>query len=313
MNKVTNTALTDDIKAKADSKLDEAGKALLSHKEILAHIFKACVPEFKDVPYLELVNGNAMGKPELSKVISENTEGATSHGKRIHYDLKIRAITPIKEVAELIINIEAQKSVNKKYPLLKRAGFYCATMLSEQKGTEFMRTDYGNIKKVYSIWVCTRTPKKRWNTIKEYHTVEKDVVGKGSKEKESNYDLSRIVMIYLGEEGSGTGLLRLLETLFVSSKQPKEKLEILKNEFEIKVTEKIKEDISEMCNISAGIREDALLKGRVEGRIEGRVEERVKSITSLMENAGWTLEQAMKMLGISEEEQSMYKEKLINY
>ena len=41
---------------------------------------------------------------------------------------------------------------------------------------------------------------------------------------------------------------------FVSAKKPEEKLEILKNEFEIKVTEKIEEDISEMCNINAEIR-----------------------------------------------------------
>ena len=46
-------------------------------------------------------------------------------------------------------------------------------MISAQQGVEFS-TDaddpvkYGNIKKVYSIWLCTDTAQKRANTIERY-------------------------------------------------------------------------------------------------------------------------------------------------
>ena len=38
---------------------------------------------------------------------------------------------------------------------MARSAFYCARILSQQKGTEFLNSDYGGLKKVYSIWILT--------------------------------------------------------------------------------------------------------------------------------------------------------------
>jgi len=52
-----------------------------------------------------------------------------------------------------------------------------------------------------------------------------------------------------------------------------------------------------MCNISKGVEEKGIQKGIQDGLLQ--------AIKNLMDNADWSIEQAMKMLGISEEEQPL--------
>ena len=42
------------------------------------------------------------------------------------------------------------------YPLTKRAIYYCSRMISAQHGPIFTKSEYGKIRKVYSIWICTQ-------------------------------------------------------------------------------------------------------------------------------------------------------------
>ena len=51
-----------------------------------------------------------------------------------------------------------------------------------------------------------------------------------------------------------------------------EKLDILKNEYHILMEKSIEEDVKVMCNLSDGIEERGIIKGRAEGKAEGRIE-----------------------------------------
>ena len=53
-----------------------------------------------------------------------------------------------------------------------------------------------------------------------------------------------------------------------------EKLDIIGNEFQIPLENDIRKDVSEMCNLSQGIKEAGIAEGREEGRVEGREEGR---------------------------------------
>ncbi len=70
-----------------------------------------------------------------------------------------------------------------------------------------------------------------------------------------------------------------------------------------------------MCNLSDGIYNEGLIKGRSEGLTKGLSEGKNKAtldnLKSIMKNLNLTLDQALKGLGISEDEYSKY-EKLIN-
>ena len=62
------------------------------------------------------------------------------------------------------------------------------------------------------------------------------------------------------------------------------------------------DEVSYMCNISKGIRE--------EGRAEGRVETVLEAIRNLMDSMKWTAEEAMAVLKVSEDEYSKYENML---
>ena len=65
-----------------------------------------------------------------------------------------------------------------------------------------------------------------------------------------------------------------------------------------------------MCNLSQGVEEKGLAKGLVKGRAEGRAEATVTLIRNLMDSASVSIEKAMSMLKISEEDRAKYIELL---
>ena len=57
-------------------------------------------------------------------------------------------------LSQIIINVEAQKDEPQRYGILNRAVFYVSRLISSQKERDFENTEYDDIKRVYSIWVC---------------------------------------------------------------------------------------------------------------------------------------------------------------
>lgn len=168
-------------------------------------------------------------------------------------------------------------------------------MISSQYGIEFTENHYERIKKVYSIWVCANPPKYRKNTITCYAVQEENLIG-NVIEKREHYDLLTAILICLGdsEDDKYTGILKLLDVLLSSEKDPEEKKEILQDEFGIKMTKTFESEVQAMCNLSEGVEKRGIQKGIL------------SSIQNLMESMGWSAEQAMTALKIPEAEQVQY-------
>ena len=111
-------------------------------------------------------------------------------------------------------------------------------------------------------------PQVEWSLQKRI--AEDNLVGE-VKETKSHYDLMAAVMICLGEPGDEnySGILRLLDVLFSVETNPKEKGQILENDFSIKMTQSIESEVSLMCNLSKGIEERGIEKGKQEERQRG--------------------------------------------
>lgn len=267
---------------------DESCKNILANKIILAWIMKSCMKEYKDCSICDIADHYIEGTPEISqrevhrdetpasdpgKIRGENTEDKTVNEGTVRYDIMFRAILPQgQEKIELIINIEAQKDFYPGYPLIKRGIYYGCRMISSQYGTIFTNSHYEKIQKVYSIWICFNPPEKRKNSINIYSVKEKNVVGK-VKEKEADYDLLTAVMICLDsgkEEKEGTEeseILRLLEVLFSTERELKEKEKILENEYGITMTYEEKEEVEKMCNLSEYVWEKGLTYGELQNLV----------------------------------------------
>ncbi len=278
----TDTTIAKNIRV-ADEKAsyDAACKRLLSEKIILAWIMKNCLEEYRDYDVEEIAEKYIEGTPQVGEVAvspdesnrvsmiqgAGNEDTSLTEGT-VTYDIRFLAIAPVSgELIRLIINIEAQNDFYPGYPLIKRGIYYCSRMISAQYGTEFTNSHYENIKKVYSIWICMNPPKSRENSITRYYIAEENLVG-SVKERKADYDLMAAVMICLGKEGdSGTDLLKLLNVLLSTETCSQDKCQILEEDFHIRMTQTLESEVSLMCNLSKGVEEKGIEKGRQEGII----------------------------------------------
>ena len=113
-----------------------------------------------------------------------------------------------------------------------RALFYCARMVSEQKDTEFRHDDYGDLKKVYSIWLFMESPNYAAHTISSYAITHNNLYGEFVENE--RYDLMNVVAVRLAVDEAlegGSELHQMLETLFASEMTVQEKEEKLEKDF----------------------------------------------------------------------------------
>ena len=265
---IKNTILTTD----KDAQYDESAKRLLGQKSILAHILVKTVDEFagmdpKDVvsyiegePFINTVPietglTNAVIKNEESRVVGLNSENPELHEGMIRFDI-IFYVRMRDGLSQIIINVEAQKDEPNGYDILNRAIFYVSRMISSQKERDFSNSNYNDIKQVYSIWICMNMPE---NSLEHIHLVKDSIVN--SHAWKGKLDLINIVMIGLAEElpehEEKYELHRLLGALLSQDLTVNEKLDIIGNEYAIPMEKDFREDVSIMCNLSLGIREDA--------------------------------------------------------
>ena len=308
-----NTPLAEDIRATdQNAKYDAACKKLLSQKIILAWIMKSCLDEYRNCDVKEIAEKYIEGTPQVGEVpvapdetnaprirgIS-NQDASLTESSSV-YDIRFMASAPSSdELIQMIINVEAHNKFNPSYPLVKRAIFYCGRMLTAQYGTEFVHSEYQKLKKVVSIWVCMAPPNERKNSITRYHLTEENLVG-NVKEPFQNYNMIDVVMVCLGGESKENydGVLKLLDVLLSSNAGESKKRQVLQDEFDIPMTETLEAEVRQMCNLSEGVMELGIEKGKVEGFLA--------SIRNLMANTGWPLEKAMESLGLPEMDRPKY-------
>lgn len=278
----TDTTIAKNIRVTDEkASYDAACKRLLSEKIILAWIMKNCLEEYRDCDVEEIAEKYIEGTPQVGEVAVSpdesnrvsmiqgvgNEDTSLTEGT-VTYDIRFLATAPVSgELIRLIINIEAQNDFYPGYPLIKRGIYYCSRMISAQYGTEFTNSHYENIKKVYSIWICMNPPKSRENSITRYYIAEENLVG-SVKERKADYDLIAAVMICLGKESdSDTDLMKLLNVLLSTETGSQDKCQILEEDFHIRMTQILESEVSLMCNLSKGVEEKGIEKGRQEGII----------------------------------------------
>ena len=133
-----------------------------------------------------------------------------------------------------------------------------------------------------------------------------------AKELVRHYDLMTVIVIGLGDltDKECTDILRLLSALLSSQADAAQTKQIMRDEFGIPMTEEMERTVTEMCNLSEGVENRGIAKGRAEGRVEGRAEGLMESLHNLMDSMNWTIEQAMSALKISDEDRQKYQELL---
>ena len=291
---VRQTGISNTLDVAADkAKYDNCAKKLLAYKAIDA----------EHAVHQDHLNRNAKINGD-NQIIKMNSESTAIKEQTVYFDVRFQATLPgEKEPITLIINLEIQNQDKPGYALVRRGLYYCARMISEQYGTEFVDEHYEEIQKVYSIWICPSVAVRRKNGILRYHTVEEAIYGRPYVQKE-DYDLMEVVILNLGDARMENEykILNLLNTLFSQEITPDEKKEILKNKFNIATTAELESEVQNMCNLSSAIENKGKEIGRQEGRQEGLQEgrqEQAKATAIRMNQKGLPIEVIADSVGFS--------------
>lgn len=263
-----------------DAQYDNSAKRLIAHKIILARILVKTVEEFKGMDPLEvaaLIEGlpyisavpvepgltNAVHFQNGQRLVGFNTENQELNEGLVRFDI-VFYVRMKDGLSQIIINVEAQKDEPGEYEILNRAVFYVSRLISSQKERDFENSSYDDIKCVYSIWICMNMEE---NTMSHIHLTKGDLIG--SYEWKGNLDLLNIIMIGLAKElpehDETYELHRLLGALLSRELTVDEKLDIIGKEYDIPLEENFRKDMSTMCNLSQGVKEEGIAIGRAEG------------------------------------------------
>jgi len=264
---MSDTNLAQAVEAtNASSSYDTNIKFLLADKQILARILKYAVSEFKDMTIEDIIASIGddieietrpldAGLSNLGRINTTNTEDSIPGEGKIVFDIRFTAYH-IETEMKFLINLEAQRSSDSAklgYHLENRIIFYLARMISAQKQTEFFHSDYDNLKKVRSIWLCLNNSEDG-DSIEEISLNRNTVFG--NKKNKYDIDLMRGIIINIRNgkniKDSQNTLISMLEKL-LSEISVDEKKRILTEEFGMIMTTELEGRMQTMCNWSEAI------------------------------------------------------------
>ena len=262
---------------------DAQCKKVLSNQYILSWIMQAVIEEYENLsrdfirrcienepeigtfyvePKKDIKEENLL-KNTKAKIEGLNTEDKDAIEGEITYDIRFAAFVP-RDMGrmKILVNVEAQKNFYPGYPIVSRGVYYDARMISSQNGVEFEVPNYGDIKKVYSIWICVNAPKHVGNALTIYNIQKVDVEGYAPELKE-NYDKMSVAMVYLNQKAPrNKGFFDMMNTLLSPELDVETKKSILRNEYQIPMEREVVKEVSFMCNLSEWVLETGIEKER---------------------------------------------------
>lgn len=281
---------------------DSLCKHILSYKIILAYILKQVIYEFKDFSIETIMKEyikDDFSNEELSQLLSGDRESNTLESGHIRFDILFSTHDPYQRKG-ILFNIEAQYSEPSHYKLENRMQYYVSRLVSLQKQTIFIHSQYNDIYKVFTIWIILKPHKEHRNKIYHYETKETNMQYQNPYE-----NIMHQIVINLGGEGEGyTGICKTLDILLSKEKSREEKIQVLEKEIGIEIPKQLKGETEFMCTLGQGL----INEGKIEGKNEGILE----AIISLKNNLHMTDDEAMSALNIPQSDKQQYLKQLQN-
>ena len=217
---------------------------------------------------------------------TEITNAVSAAGDKVQYDTRVKRILAQKNILAhiLVKTVDEFKEMKPEDAVKYIEGEPKIGIVPVEPG---LTND--DIKQVFSIWICMNMAS---NSMSHIHLIKDEMLE--PYDWKENMDLLNIVLIgitdELPEHDEKYELHRLIGTLLSSGLKEQEKLDIIEHEYNIPVSNEIREDVRVMCNLSAGIEE----------RAEERATEKTSEKFILnMYKKGYTLEQIADVAEIS--------------
>ena len=271
INKITTSKQT--------TMYDHLCKMIIGNEEVLSRIIKAAVDEANHLNVEEirrLIKGVHIGdlivNPHFHLV---DKKGFIKDEGMVYYDILcyIDVSQEDGKNMRVYLNVEIQNNPYPGYSIITRGYAYISRIVSEQWGSEYDDKNYDGMKKVYSLWIMPKAPKRKDGHMNVYETNERIICGTTVEEKEI-YDKGVILAIYLNKEHGE--LLTPLTVLLNNVLDYKGKQRIIK-EYGLN-TKKIESEVKDMCDLGESI----VLEARNEGKQIERKEKNIAHVKKLM-------------------------------
>ncbi len=304
-------------------KLDLIIKKILAYRPVFVRILKGTMSEFKDMS-LEEVDSCIKGdiqvaqmpvEPGLGNTVPQGPQEDYVSGEGVvKYDIRSYVLLPgedHKTEIKIFVNVEAQKNDTPGYAIPERGLFYACRMISAQLGTEFTNAQsdpkkYSNIKKVYSIWICTNTADKRSDSIDRYH-IQKEIVH-GVNSDNPRYDLLEVIVVNVGSKGICTNseneMISMLSDLLDDRIDKLQKMRVLDKKHHIPLDQEFKEEVTDMLAYTSAIVNEAEAKGTKRGferGLEQGLEQKAIQVYYTCLERNLSKEDAIAISGITKE------------
>ena len=306
----THLSTTIDAMEQSKARYDKNVKEFLSDIQVLARIAKYTISEVAEFSIEEIMacivdksieTGSVSVTPGLTnpgRIESLQTEDSILNEGYITFDIRFSLVYNA-ELLKVIINIEAQKSTDASklgYHLENRIIYYLARLISSQKQKEFFNSEYDNIKKVYSIWICMDT-KEEQESISKISLGAKTLYGMPCEFPE--LDKMCGIVIRIREDSSATEshniLIAMLEDM-LGSEEAKVKKRKLEKKYNMKMTTELERRIDDMCNLSTIVEEKGIEKGITLVKKIIKLDAAGKSIEDIAKECELTPEEVKKII-----------------
>ena len=298
---------------------DESFKALMHNSDILSWILRGNLEEFKDMDIEEIKDCLTLGK-NRKFVIGRDKEYVSRRHGRIELDTAFDVRIPgTNDKVSVIVGIEGQNDPEPGYPLGKRAEYYLARMVSAQKEIDFKGSDYGSLRRCYSIW-CVMDPRSDdKNTVVRYGMKAEVVHGEKGYVPEK-LDTFNVIMINIGEYSSDLPDSLAFPAALFSDMEEEGRKELVNERFKFELGDDELEMLKDMSTLdqdkfnhgrrvgkaegrAEGIVEGEA-KGRAEGRTEGKIESASEGVIFYMKEMGISVDEALSRYPIPDEYRS---------
>ena len=167
---------------------------------------------------------------------------------------------------------------------------------------EFRPPNYGDIKKVKSIWLCFDPPDYAKGTITSFRITQKNIYGDMPVNKFRS-DIMEVILVCLDKEvcemDCENPLGSMLSTMLSDKLNYDEKSQRLSEDYGIQMNEQMGKEMEFMCNYSEYILEQGHQAGLQEGHQAGLQEGQCREVFSSVQEGDYGVERGAQKLQLS--------------
>lgn len=272
---VTQTHLTNTIEVSPTTTYDETAKELLSDKNLLAHILAGVVEEFEGWEIQEIIPC-IEGEPLISKV-SVDAVPCISGSNTEDSTVKEGKIT-----YDIRFDVIIPAGVGNKVIGIKL--LIDVEMQNKATGLRYKLLN----RATYSVARMISSQKNKEFVGDDYEGIKK------------------VYSIWICASPEA----RYRNTIFTSPLSSNEKIKRLENVYNIPSTEIIKGGVAKMCNLSSGILEEGIAKGKAQEQANG-ISILINTLRGLKQTDAQITELLVEKYSLSAEEATMYMEECL--